>query len=277
MMENCNYDREEMRILNMVKKGVFGELLHAECGYLHDLRAVKHDMNGEGVWRRQHSIEKNGDFYPTHGLGPVAQCLDINRGNYFDNLVSFGTKSRGMHKYAMEVFGTDSEQAKEIFSLSDVVTTLIKTKNEETIVITHDTSNPRPYSRDILIQGTNGIVRKYPLPKVHIEGKSPKHRWEDFNNYKPEYEHPLWKALEKKGEESGAAHGGMDYFEDFRLINALKKGIEPDMDVYDAVMMSAVVALSGKSIKYGNMPIKFPDFTRGMWKKKRNLKVMEIE
>ncbi len=276
MMENCNYDREEMRILNMVKKGVFGELLHGECGYLHDLRAVKHDMNGEGVWRRQHSMEGNGDFYPTHGLGPVAQCMDINRGNYFDHLVSFGMKTRGLHKYAEEIFGPDSEQAKEIFTLSDVVTTIIKTKNEETIVITHDTSNPRPYSRDILIQGTNGIVRKYPVPKIHIEGKSPKHRWEDFENYKEEYEHPLWKSMEKVGEKSGAAHGGMDYFEDFRLINALKKGIEPDMDVYDAVMMSAVVALSGKSIKYGGMPVKFPDFTRGMWKNKRELQVMKI-
>ena len=184
MMENCNYDREEMRILNMVKKGVFGELLHAECGYLHDLRAVKHDMKGEGVWRREHSMKGNGDFYPTHGLGPVAQCLDINRGNYFDYLVSFGTKSRGLHNYADEIFGTDSKQAKEVFTLSDVVTTVIKTKNEETIIITHDTSSPRPYSRDILVQGTNGIVRKYPVPKIHIAGKSPGHGWEDFGIYK---------------------------------------------------------------------------------------------
>ena len=105
MMENCNYDDVEMMILNMVKKGLLGELLHVEGGYLHDLRAVKHDMQGEGVWRRAHAMKRNGDFYPTHGLGPIAQCLDINRGNAFDTLVSFGTKSRGLHNYAVERFG----------------------------------------------------------------------------------------------------------------------------------------------------------------------------
>ncbi len=277
MMENCNYDREEMMILNMVKQGVFGELLHGECGYLHDLRAVKHDMNGEGVWRRQWSMDHTGDLYPTHGLGPVAQCMDINRGNYFDYLVSFGSKTRGLHLYAEEVFGPDSFEAKEKFKLNDVVTTIIKTMNGETIVVTHDTSNPRPYSRDVLIQGTNGIVRKYPVAKIHIQGKSPHHQWEDFYKYEEQYLHPLWKNMEKEGEEAGAAHGGMDYFEDYRLINALLKGEEPDMDVYDAVMLSAVRPLSEKSIESGSWPIKFPDFTRGMWKNKRELKVMEIK
>jgi len=276
MMENCNYDREEMMILNMVKKGVFGELLHAECGYLHDLRAVKYDMNGEGLWRREHSKKRTGDLYPTHGLGPVAQYLDINRGNRFDYLVSFGTKTKGLHLYAEDVFDPDSSEAQEKFKLNDIVTTLIKTKNGETIVLTHDTNNPRPYSRDILVQGTNGIVRKYPSPKVHIEGTSPAHRWEDLNNYKDEYTHPLWKQMEKEGEEAGAAHGGMDYFEDYRLINALLKGTGPDMDVYDAVALSCVSELSEKSIESGSFPMKFPDFTRGMWETPRTLPVMEI-
>ncbi len=277
MMENCNYDKAEMMILNMVKQGVFGELLHGECGYLHDLRAVKYDMEGEGVWRRQWSMEHTGDLYPTHGLGPVAQCMDINRGNYFDYLVSFGTKTRGLHLYAEEIFGTDSFEAKEKFKLSDVVTTVIKTMNGETIVVTHDTSNPRPYSRDILIQGTNGIVRKYPVAKVHIQGRSPHHSWEELSSYEEQYLHPLWKKMEKEGESSGAAHGGMDYFEDYRLINALRKGIEPDMDVYDAVMLSAVRPLSEKSIESGSWPVKFPDFTRGMWRNKRELMVMKIK
>ncbi len=274
MMENCNYDREEMMILNMVKKGVLGEILHAECGYLHDLRAVKYDMNGEGVWRRDHSIKRNGDLYPTHGLGPVAQCLDINRGNQFDYLVSFGTKTRGLHLYAEKVYGADSPEAHEKFLLSDIVTSLIRTKNGETIVLTHDTNNPRPYSRDILIQGTNGIVRKYPVPRIYIEGRSPAHRWEDFENYKDEFYHPLWKQKETDAE--GTGHGGMDFIEDYRLINALLKGIEPDMDVYDAVALSCVSELSEKSISSGNFPMKFPDFTRGMWKTKRTLPVMEI-
>jgi predicted dehydrogenase len=274
MMENCNYDREEMIILNMVKKGVLGEILHARCGYLHDLRAVKHDMNGEGVWRRAHSMKRNGDLYPTHGLGPVAQCLDINRGNYFDYLVSFGTKTRGMHKYAIEQFGSDNPLSKEEFILDDVVSTLIRTMNGETILVTHDTSNPRPYSRDILVQGTNGIVQKYPTPLIHIEGKSPEHTWEELAAYKDEYYHPLWRQMETAA--AGAGHGGMDYLEDFRLINALLNGLEPDMDVYDAAMLSAVTELSEKSIASGGFPMKFPDFTRGFWRTPRILKVMEL-
>ncbi|MBE0653714.1 MAG: Gfo/Idh/MocA family oxidoreductase, partial [Bacteroidales bacterium] len=274
MMENCNYDREEMIILNMVKKGLLGDLLHARCGYLHDLRAVKHDMNGEGVWRRAHSMTTNGDLYPTHGLGPVAQCMDINRGNYFDYLVSFGSKTRGLHLYAIEEFGLDSPQAQEKFALSDVVSTLIRTMKGETILVTHDTSSPRPYSRDILVQGTDGIVQKYPSQLIHIEGRSPGHGWEDLADYKDEFYHPLWKEMESDAE--GAGHGGMDYLEDYRLINALKNGLEPDMDVYDAAVLSAVTELSSKSIASGSWPMQFPDFTRGMWKTKRELQVMKV-
>ena len=273
MMENCNYDKVEMMILNMVKKGMFGELVHAECGYLHDLRSVKHDMEGEGVWRRDFSMKHNGDLYPTHGLGPVMQCMDINRGNYFDSMVSFGSKTRGLHEYAVATFGTDSPQAREKFVLSDVVTTMIRTMNGETIVVTHDTSLPRPYSRNILIQGTKGIVRKYPEPKIYIEGVSKTNdQWEPINDYLMSYQHPIWEELETASK--GAGHGGMDYIEDYRLVNALLKGIEPDMDVYDGVLMSAVRVLSERSIAREGKTMKFPDFTRGMWKKQRDLMVM---
>jgi predicted dehydrogenase len=274
MMENCNYDREEMMILNMVKKGVLGDLLHARCGYLHDLREVKHDMNGEGVWRRAHSMKRNGDLYPTHGLGPVAQCMDINRGNYFDYLVSFSSRSLGLQNYALKRFGAESEQTAEKFELGDVVSTLIRTMRGETILVTHDTNSPRPYSRDILIQGTHGIVQKYPSPSVHIEGISPGHGWEDLHVYKEEFYHPLWQQLETEAQ--GAGHGGMDYLEDYRLVNALLKGMEPDMDVYDAAVLSAVSELSERSIADGSWPVQFPDFTRGMWKNQRDLPVMNL-
>ncbi|MBC34875.1 MAG: hypothetical protein CL663_02355 [Bacteroidetes bacterium] len=275
MMENCNYDRAEMTILNMAKKGLFGEMTHAECGYLHDLRAVKHDMDGEGVWRRAHSWTRNGDLYPTHGLGPVAQCFDINRGNQFDYIVSMASKSRGLQLFAEKEFGKDSPQAQEEFVLGDVVTSLIRTKRGETIVLTHDTSSPRPYSRDILVQGTNGIAQKYPKGLVHIEGQSPSHRWEDLSKWEAEYKHPVWTSLEEASK--GAGHGGMDFIEDYRLINALLKGIEPDMDVYDAAALSVVCELSEQSIAAGSKPIEFPDFTRGRWKKYRELQVMNLE
>ena len=271
MMENCNYDKAEMTILNMARKNMFGEILHARCGYLHDLRAVKHDIGGEGDWRRAHSMIRNGDHYPTHGLGPVAQCMNINRGNQFDYLVSFSTNSRGLQLYADKVFGPDSPQGQEEFVLGDIVTTMIKTMNGETIMLTHDTNSPRPYSRDILVQGTKGIVRKYPESKIHLEGISPAHRWEDFDSYNDKYKHPVWKNLEEAS--AGAGHGGMDFIEDYRLINALLKGIEPDMDVYDAAALSVITELSAESIKNNGAPIKFPDFTRGEWKTARPLMV----
>jgi len=272
MMENCNYDRFEMMVLNMVELGVFGELLHARCGYLHDLRAVKHDLEGEGVWRRAHSMTSDGDLYPTHGLGPVAQCLDINRGNTFETLVSMGSKTEGLHRYAVERFGPDSPQAAESFVLSDVVTTMLRTAGGETVVVTHDTSSPRPYSRDFLIQGTLGIARKYPEPRIYLEGRSDPHRWDPVEAYLEEYDHPLWRRLEE--ESRGAGHGGMDFIEDYRLINALQTGRPPDSDVYDAAMLSAVVELSGRSIARGGESLRFPDFTRGGWRNARKLQVM---
>jgi predicted dehydrogenase len=273
MMENCNYDAVEMMILTMVQQGLLGELVHAECGYLHDLRDVKHNMEGEGTWRRAHSRTRNGDLYPTHGLGPIAQCLDINRGNRFESLVSLGSKSRGLHDYAVKKFGPDSPQAQETFALSDVVVTLLRTSRGETVILKHDTSLPRPYSRDILVQGTKGIVRKYPETLVHIEMRSPAHEWEPADAYMKEFKHPVWTELEEKSK--GAGHGGMDFIEDYRLVNWLLKGLPPDMDVYDAAVLSAVSELSGESISSGGTPVPFPDFTRGMWKTPRQLEVMK--
>jgi len=271
MMENCCYDRIELMILNMVRQDILGELICAECGYLHDLRAVKFNQHGEGLWRRAHSITRNGDLYPTHGLGPIAQCMNINRGNQFDYLVSMATKTRGLEIYSKKTFGPDSPQAKEKYTLGDVVTSMIRTVNGETIIVQHDTNSPRPYSRDILIQGTKGIIRKYPKARVYIEGVSAPHHWDDVDSYLKQYDHPLWKSMEEISK--GAGHGGMDFIEDYRLINALRKGIELDMDVYDAAAWIAVCELSERSVAGNSKPIIFPDFTRGMWKRRRALQV----
>lgn len=268
MMENCCYDRVELMILNMVRQGVLGELLHAECGYLHDLRFIKFENKDEGLWRRDHAKKRNGDLYPTHGLGPVAQCMNVNRGDRFDYLVSMSCNSRGLHEYAVRQFGPDSSRAKEKFALGDVVTTLIRTKLGRTIVVTYDTNLPRPYSRDILVQGTKGIVRKYPKVNIHIEGETPGHGWADAEELLPKlvekYEHPLWKRAREQAK--GAGHGGMDFIEDMRLIEALRSGTAPDADVYDAAAISAVSELSERSIAANGAPQSFPDFTRGLWK-----------
>ncbi len=272
MMENCCYDRTELMILNMVRQGLLGELLHAECGYLHDLRDIKFSNEGEGLWRLAHSEKRNGDLYPTHGLGPVAQCMNINRGNRFARLVSMSSQSRGLNLFAARKFGRESVEARKRYALGDVVTTLIQTAEGQTIVVKHDTDSPRPYSRDINVQGTRGLVRKYPEEKIYIEGRSQEHHWESLSDYRTEFEHPLWKSMEEQSR--GAGHGGMDYIEDYRLVQCLRTGTALDMDVYDAAAWSAVSALSERSIANRNQPVDFPDFTRGHWKKREPLGIV---
>lgn len=274
MMENCCYDREEMMILNMVRQGVLGELLHAECGYLHDLRALKFDFEGKGeaLWRTAHSIKRNANLYPTHGLGPVAQCMNINRGDQFDYLSSVSSPSRGLNIFAEKKYGADSEWARKTYALGDVNTSIIKTKLGRTIIVIHDCSTPRPYSRINQVQGTKGIVQKWPN-RIYLEEVSPEDEWEDLAKYDSQYEHPLWSA--KAEEARGAGHGGMDYLEDYRLIRCLLDGTPPDLDVYDAASWSAVTPLSEMSVANRGQSVDFPDFTRGAWQTRTPLGIVE--
>ncbi|HEX5819794.1 MAG TPA: Gfo/Idh/MocA family oxidoreductase, partial [Gemmatimonadales bacterium] len=275
MMENCCYDREEMMILNMVRQGLFGDLLHAECGYLHDLRDLKLSRTFyEGRWRLAHSIKRNGDLYPTHGLGPVCQWLDVNRGNKLDYLVSMSTKSRGLNLWAAEHFGADSQEARQKYALGDVVNTLLRTNRGETILVTHDTNAPRPYSRRILLQGTKGVVQKYPQPLIHLEGTSKAHEWDDLKQYAEKYEHPVWKTMGDSSKDAG--HGGMDYIEDYRLVQCIREGKPTDMDVYDGADWSAVAELSERSIAGNGKPVECPDFTRGAWKSRTPLGIVTV-
>ncbi len=273
MMENCCYDYVELMILNMVRKGLFGEIIHAEGAYNHDLRGVKFNMGYEGVWRRAHSQTRNGNLYPTHGLGPVAQCLNINRGDQLDYIVAMSSNSRGLQNWARDHYPEDHPFRSETYVLGDVHVDLIKTKLGRTITLIHDTNLPRPYSRAIMMQGTRGIARKYPDPKIHIEGRSPGHGWEDFDTYKEEFEHPLWAAIQEKA--AGAGHGGMDFIEDYRLIQCLLKGEPMDMDVYDAAAWSVICETSEQSVAKRSGPIDIPDFTRGRWVTRKPLGIIE--
>jgi predicted dehydrogenase len=272
-MENCNYDRTELMLFNMVRQGLFGELLHAECGYLHDLRGWKFgDAYYPHDWRLQYSIKRNADLYPTHGLGPVSQWMDITRGNKFEYLVSMASPSLSLKLEAAKRHGKDHPLAKTDYALGDVISTLIKTNKGQTVLVTHDTNSPRPYSRKILIQGTRGLARKYPEQKIYIEGISEPHRWEDLSDYREKYKHPLLTSLEEKAE--GAGHGGMDFIEDYRLIQCLREGKPTDSDVYEGATISAIVALSEKSIAEKSASIEFPDFTRGTWKTRKPLGIV---
>jgi hypothetical protein len=248
--------------------------VHARCGYLHDLRAGKFsERDGRQLWRLQHSLRRNGDLYPTHGLGPVAQCLNINRGNQFDHMVAMSSKSQSLHEYAVAQFGSESPQAKLDIALGDVVTSLIRTRAGQTITVNHDTNTPRPYSRDYMIQGTKGLVQKYPDAKIYLDSKSPEHEWEDLiENYAAQYEHPLWRDLEEKAKGSG--HGGMDFIQAYRLVYCLRNGQPMDTDVYDGAALCAVSELSERSIAGNSRTVDFPDFTRGAWMKREPLGIV---
>ena len=272
MMENCNYGRSELMVLNMVRQGLFGEILHGEGAYIHDLRAIKLSDRNEGLWRWQHSVDRNGNLYPTHGLGPIAQAMDINRGDQFDHLVSMSSPARGLALWAKEHLPADDRRRDLDFALGDMNTSIIKTKLGRTIMVQHDTTTPRPYSRINLIQGTKGTFTGYPN-RIHIEGRTEGHGWEDdIEPYREEFDHPLWVKLERDAE--GAGHGGMDFLEDYRLIECLRRGEPTDMDVYDAAALSVVVELSERSVAGGSAPQPVPDFTRGGWKVNRPLGIV---
>jgi predicted dehydrogenase len=281
-LENVCYRRDVMAVMNMVREGLFGELVHLEGGYQHDLRAVKFNNGkqpyGGGVefgekgysearWRTWHSVHRNGELYPTHGLGPVASMLDINRGNRLTHLTSMSTKSRGLHNYVVEQGGKDHPNAEVEFRLGDVVTTMIQTAHGESITLFHDTSLPRPYSLGFRVQGTMGLWMDV-NQSLHIEGRSPAHRWEDAKPYLDRYDHPLWKKYERQA--VGAGHGGMDFFLFQAFVECAKREEEPPFDVYDAATWMSITPLSEQSIALGSQPQAIPDFTRGRWTQRTN-------
>lgn len=278
MLENVCYRRDVMAILNMVRQGLFGEMIHLQGGYQHDLRDVKFNDGtkaygggceigdkawSEARWRTHHSIYRNGDLYPTHGIGPIAHYININRGNRFVNLASFSTKARGLHQHVIKKCGPDHPNAKISFKLGDVVTTSISCANGETILLQHDTNLPRPYSLGFRVQGTEGLWMDLNRG-IYIEGKSPKpHQWDDAKTWLDKYDHPLWAKWSKEAQGSG--HGGMDFYVIHSFVESIKRNQPTPMDVYDAAAWSAITPLSEMSIEKGNETIEFPDFTGGQW------------
>ena len=278
-LENVCYRRDILAILNMVRKDVFGELVHLQGGYEHDLREVKFNNGsqwyGGGVeygdkgmseakWRTHHSISRNGDLYPTHGVGPIMTMIDINRGNRFTHLTSMSSKSIGLHNHIVNhpKGGKDHPNAKLKFELGDIVTTMIRTVNDETVLLTHDTNLPRPYSLGFRVQGAKGIWMDV-NDSIYIEGKSESHKWSPAKPMREEYDHPLWKKHEQKA--IGAGHGGMDYFVINAFIECVKNDEPMPLDVYDAATMKVITSLSEESIAKGSQPVVFPDFTNGRW------------
>lgn len=281
-LENVCYRRDVMAVLNMVRQNVFGELIHLEGGYEHDLRGVLFNDGknfsgkgaefgpntvGEAQWRTQWNVDRDGDIYPTHGAGPVMNYANINRGNRFTNLVSFSSKSRGLNTYINKV-APGHKNANIKFKNGDVTTTMLNCANGETVTLTHDTHLPRPYSLGFRVQGTEGIWMDV-NNSIYIEGKSDKHdEWDKASKWFEKYDHPLWKKYASRAE--GAGHGGMDWYVFNAFVQAVKQRKQTPIDIYDSLTMSVITPLSEKSLKEGNAPQDFPDFTKGKWKERKN-------
>lgn len=277
MLENVCYGREELLVLNMCRQGVFGELLHGEAAYIHDLRWQMHEIvRGTGSWRTLQYTMRNGNLYPTHGLGPICQYMNINRGDRLDFMSSVSSPSMARAEYAAENFPHDSIRRKHKFVCGDINTSIARTVNGKTMMIQWDEQLPRPYTRHNLIQGTKGVWGGFPN-RIVVEGDSRStERWEqgaDLNRWFERYEHPLWTKIGEEARRVGG-HGGMDFVMWWRLIYCLRNGIALDQDVYDAAVWSVVTPLSEWSVANRGQSIDFPDFTRGKWK---TMKPLEIQ
>jgi hypothetical protein len=277
MLENVCYRRDVMAVLHMVRQGLFGEIVHLQGGYQHNLQGIKFNSGktdgsagcefgekafSEARWRTEHSVHRNGDLYPTHGVGPLAHYIDINRGNVFTSLTSYSSKTRGLHDFIVRHCGENHPSAKVKFKLGDVVTTSLNCANGETILLQHDTNLPRPYSLGFRVQGTNGLWMDV-ANGIYVEGQSKNDEWDQAKTWLEKYDHPLWKRWNNEAE--GAGHGGMDFFVVHAFIESVKRKTPTPQDVYDAASWSAITPLSEQSIQMGNATVPFPDFTSGQW------------
>ncbi|MDD4632533.1 MAG: acetylgalactosaminidase, partial [Proteiniphilum sp.] len=270
ILENCCYDFFELLTLNLARSGFFGEIVHAEGGYIHEIGESLFFRGKPGrSWRLGENMRRNGNLYPTHGLGPVAQIMDINRGNRMEYMVSMSSADFLMNKYAKELSQQEDyfKQFENASFRGNMNNTIIKTVKGQTILLQHDITTPRPYSRLHTISGIKATAQKYPLPprisvaEDHTEWLSE----ERFKELEQKYNPPIIKKMQDIAKEIGG-HGGMDFLMDWRLIDCLRNGLPVDMDVYDAASWSVIGPLSEWSVANRSAPIDIPDFTNGSWK-----------
>jgi len=281
MMENVNYSRDELMYLNMCRQGVIGEVLHAEAAYIHELRFQMEDVErGTGSWRTFHYAHRNGNLYPTHGLGPVAQYMNLARTeDNFKSLTSYSTPSRGRGLYAKKNYAVDHQWNQLDYKGGDLNTSIIKTTLGRTVMVQWDETSPRPYTRHNLIQGTKGILAGFPTRVALEDGvdgaTENHHQWvqgEQLELLYDKYDHPLYKRLNQVTQNSG--HGGMDGLMMYRIVECLRNGEALDQNVYEGCHWSAVAPLSEASVASDGAPQQFPDFTRGNWKTTKPLGII---
>ena len=281
MLENCCYGENELFVLNMARAGVFGELTHAECAYIHDLRSMLFELGTEGDWRRDYHWQFDGNLYPTHGLGPVAQYLGINRGDQFKYLVAMSSPEKGLTKWRDGKKPNGGKHAEEKYICGDMNTAIIKTELGRTIMIQHDVISPRPYSRINALSGTGGTFFDYPArlaldePKKYGLDAKDSHGWmsdADLKKMREQFTHPLWKQLKDRAK--GGGHGGMDFVMNYRHLDCIRTGVTPDSTCYDAAAWSSILEISARSVATGSMPVGIPDFSRGLWKTMQPLPIV---
>ena len=272
MMENVNYGREELMFLNIIRNGHLGDLLHAEAAYIHDLRfQMFEEDRGTGSWRTFQYEQKRGNLYPTHGLGPVSQYMNLLRSeDNFKTIVSFSTPAMGRKKFANENFSDNHKWNELNYQNGDLNTSIIKTHLGRTIMVQWDETSPRPYTRLNLIQGTKGILAGGPTRAAFDDGfenfTADAHQWIKDDGIKrlyEKYDHPLYKRLNNKTKDSG--HGGMDGIMMYRIVECLQNGTPLDQNLYEGCAWSALIELTSKSVNNNGEPQEFPDFTRGNW------------
>ena len=267
-MENCCYGKRELMALNMARQGVFGEIMHCNGAYCHDLRKEVTEGLENGHYRLRNYIYRNCENYPTHEIGPIAKLLNINNGNRFLTLSSFSSRAKGMHEYTVKTKGADHPLAKVDFAQGDVVTTVITCAGGQTVCITLETCLPRGYSRRFEVHGTKGMYME-DNDSIFIDGNEEhqknewnwKPMWGNAEKFEEEYLHPLWKS----GKTENDAHGGIDHLTVYAFINAVKTGAHAPIDVYDAATYMSISVLSEDSIALGGAPVAIPDFTAGRW------------
>ncbi|MGI5856199.1 MAG: Gfo/Idh/MocA family protein [Candidatus Merdivicinus sp.] len=268
MLENCCYGRDELMVLNMVKQGIFGDIVHCQGGYRHDLRDEVSFGRENRHYRLVNYMNRNCENYPTHELGPIAKVLNINRGNRMLTLNSIASKSAGLHEFLMREKGPDYDLTNVNWAQGDVVTTVIKCAHGETIVLTLDTTLPRGYSRGFHVQGTKGMYME-DNRSVFIDGVHNKFdfcwkdQWNNVEEFREQYDHPIWKTYLQEGVVGG--HDGIDWLVFSAFFDAAKRGVQTPIDVYDMAAWMSITPLSAQSISMGGAPVAIPDFTNGRW------------
>lgn len=265
LLENCCYDRKEMMVYNMARQGIFGEITHCEGGYRHDLRD-EISLGRENIHGRLYNFQhRNGELYPTHQLGPICKLLGVNRGNRMLYLTSMASKSRGLNEWNRQNQPEGYDLREYPFNCGDVVSTMIKCANGETICLYHDCSTPRPYSRNYVVEGTKGSFMEVSDANslIYLDSFEKKHEWQHIDGFYDKYEHPLWKWYRSEGIKAG--HGGMDFLVLSAFAESVRDGTKPPIDVYDTAAWMVITCLSEQSVAMGSLPVPIPDFTNGMW------------